>query len=296
MMIAVPVSWQLGNTMPADTQAFWSIVRATKRSFSVDSGSSSTFRSCARCDGRNRCEMSRIDSAASSVSAWRSTSRILEPWYSPTPTKSSVSLRYGVSPLSSGNISWNWNSGMAKPYERPSAGKFGASPLERPRRSDRMAFLARFGWRHRVGSAPTAADPSNRTPGRGCSAAVPVLDRASRGRGRRHRPRSAPLPVDRNRSSRTRRRARRPSRQGPSSRSRPGRCRRSETRVRLDASAAPGRSRSGSGGRSVGPAVVHRPAERGVKRVGVESGRARSPEPDPRRRDRSTPRSASSRT
>ena len=37
MTIAVPVSWHDGSTMPADTFAFWSMVRATKRSLCVAS-------------------------------------------------------------------------------------------------------------------------------------------------------------------------------------------------------------------------------------------------------------------
>ena len=112
MTIAVPVSWQLGSTMPAETQAFFSIVRATKWSFSVASGSSRILRSWARWPGRNRCEMVRTASAVSSVSASRSTSSTRWPRYSPTATKSSVSLRYGVSPGDNGNISGNWNSTM----------------------------------------------------------------------------------------------------------------------------------------------------------------------------------------
>ena len=40
MTIAVPVSWQEGSTMPAEMLAFFSMLRATKRSFGDASGSS----------------------------------------------------------------------------------------------------------------------------------------------------------------------------------------------------------------------------------------------------------------
>ena len=46
MQIAVPVSWQPGNTMPAATLAFFSNSKATKRSLLDASGSSRILASC----------------------------------------------------------------------------------------------------------------------------------------------------------------------------------------------------------------------------------------------------------
>ena len=116
MMIAVPVSWQLGRIMPAETHAFCSMVRATNRSFSVASGSSRILESCARWPGRKRCEMVWTDSAINRVSAWRSTSRIRLPRYSPTETKSPVSFRNGTSGFGCGNMGWYLNSGIPIRY------------------------------------------------------------------------------------------------------------------------------------------------------------------------------------
>ena len=56
--IAVPVSWHIGSTPPAETQALRSRSVATKRSFDDASGSSTIARSWARCAGRSRWEMS----------------------------------------------------------------------------------------------------------------------------------------------------------------------------------------------------------------------------------------------
>ena len=46
--MAVPVSWHIGSTPPAEMQAFFSRSRATKRSLAEASGSSRMLRSWAR--------------------------------------------------------------------------------------------------------------------------------------------------------------------------------------------------------------------------------------------------------
>jgi hypothetical protein len=58
MTMAVPVSWHIGSTPPAEMEAFFSRSRATKRSLPLDSGSSMIFLSWARCEARRKCEMS----------------------------------------------------------------------------------------------------------------------------------------------------------------------------------------------------------------------------------------------
>jgi hypothetical protein len=50
--IAVPVSWHIGSTPPAEMLTFLRRSRATKRSFPLASGSSMILRSWARCAGR----------------------------------------------------------------------------------------------------------------------------------------------------------------------------------------------------------------------------------------------------
>ncbi len=60
--IAVPVSWHIGRTPPAEMFAFFSRSSATKRSFGLASGSSRIDASCARWAGRSRCGMSCIAS------------------------------------------------------------------------------------------------------------------------------------------------------------------------------------------------------------------------------------------
>ena len=50
--IAVPVSWHIGRTPPAEMLTFLSRSSATKRSFPLDSGSSMIRRSWARWAGR----------------------------------------------------------------------------------------------------------------------------------------------------------------------------------------------------------------------------------------------------
>ena len=75
LTIAVPVSWHIGSTPPAAIAAFFSRSRATKRSLSLASGSSSTLRSWARWAGRRKWAMSCIASAVSRVIAAGSTLR-----------------------------------------------------------------------------------------------------------------------------------------------------------------------------------------------------------------------------
>ena len=50
--IAVPVSWHIGSTPPAEMLTFFSRSSATNRSFPLDSGSSMILRSWARWAGR----------------------------------------------------------------------------------------------------------------------------------------------------------------------------------------------------------------------------------------------------
>jgi len=52
MTIAVPVSWHIGSTPPAEMLTFLSRSVATNRSFPDASGSSMILRSCARWAGR----------------------------------------------------------------------------------------------------------------------------------------------------------------------------------------------------------------------------------------------------
>ena len=52
MTMAVPVSWHIGRTPPAEMLTFLSRSRATNRSLPDDSGSSMILRSCVRCAGR----------------------------------------------------------------------------------------------------------------------------------------------------------------------------------------------------------------------------------------------------
>ena len=66
--IAVPVSWHIGSTPPAETQALRSRSVATNRSLAEASGSSMIARSCARCDGRSMWEMSWTAVRTSAVS------------------------------------------------------------------------------------------------------------------------------------------------------------------------------------------------------------------------------------
>ena len=79
MTIAVPVSWHIGSTPPAETHALRSRSVATKRSFGDASGSSTIARSWARCDGRSRCWMSCTASRTSAVIVAGSISRNVRP-------------------------------------------------------------------------------------------------------------------------------------------------------------------------------------------------------------------------
>ena len=94
--IAVPVSWHMGNILPAEILAFFNKSNATKRSFSEASGSSSILLSCWRCDVRKRWEVSENPSAVK----WAMPSgSILRTSRSPVKivsTKSSVIRRYSV--------------------------------------------------------------------------------------------------------------------------------------------------------------------------------------------------------
>ena len=119
MTIAVPVSWHIGSTPPAAMLAFLSSSSATYLSFDEASPSSRMLRSCWRWPGRSRWEMSWNAAAVSSVSASGSTVRTSLPLNLAVPTKSEESLRYGVVSWPWGNISWNWNSGMASPGAKP---------------------------------------------------------------------------------------------------------------------------------------------------------------------------------
>ena len=77
--IAVPVSWHIGSTPPAATQALRSRSVATNRSLGEASGSSTMDRSWARCAGRSRCWMSCTASCTSAVMVVGSISRKVRP-------------------------------------------------------------------------------------------------------------------------------------------------------------------------------------------------------------------------
>jgi hypothetical protein len=97
LTIAVPVSWHIGRTPPAAIDAFLSRSRATNRSLSLASGSSSTRRSWARWAGRRKWAMSCIAVAVRRVRASGSTRRNVPAGVSNVETPSVVTSRYGVS-------------------------------------------------------------------------------------------------------------------------------------------------------------------------------------------------------
>ena len=105
LTIAVPVSWHIGSTPPAAMVAFLSRSRATKRSLSLASGSSSTLRSWARWSARRKWAMSCIAAAVSAVIALGSTLRNVPSGVSNVETPSVVTRRYGVSSGPSGRSS-----------------------------------------------------------------------------------------------------------------------------------------------------------------------------------------------
>ena len=112
MMMAVPVSWHPGKTMPAAMLAFFRSSSATKRSLSDASGSSRMARSCAKWPGRSRCAMSVMPSCATRRSASGSTFSTSRPSTRSTETCSSVILRQGMAlgfAGSDSNRGWKWN-------------------------------------------------------------------------------------------------------------------------------------------------------------------------------------------
>jgi hypothetical protein len=93
MTMAVPVSWHIGSTPPAEMLAFFSSSSATYLSFEEASLSSRMLRSCWRWPGRSRWEMSWKAAAVRVVSASGSTVSTSRPLNFVVPTKSEVSLR-----------------------------------------------------------------------------------------------------------------------------------------------------------------------------------------------------------
>ena len=113
MTMAVPVSWHIGSTPPAEMLTFLSRSSATKRSLPLASGSSMIRRSWARWAGRRKCAMSCMASSVSSRSASGSTCRNGRPPSSSTRTPSVVSSRYGVRSGPIGSRSEETGSGVA---------------------------------------------------------------------------------------------------------------------------------------------------------------------------------------
>ncbi len=93
MTMAVPVSWHIGSTPPAETQALRSRSVATNRSFADASGSSTIARSCARWAGRSMCWMSCTASRTRAVIVAGSISRNVRPAASTTVPGGSDSRR-----------------------------------------------------------------------------------------------------------------------------------------------------------------------------------------------------------
>ena len=101
---AVPVSWHIGSTRPAEMQAFFNKSSATNRSFADASGSSRIARNCAKCPGRNKCDTSLNAWNANSLSASGLTRNTICPSHDPVLTPAMSSLRHGTSLGPSGNI------------------------------------------------------------------------------------------------------------------------------------------------------------------------------------------------
>jgi hypothetical protein len=79
MAMAVPVSWQPGRTKLDAMLAFLSNSSATKRSFSVASGSLRMLLSCCKCAGRSKCAISVMARADNNRRASGSTLRNFVP-------------------------------------------------------------------------------------------------------------------------------------------------------------------------------------------------------------------------
>ncbi len=143
MTIAVPVSWHIGSTPPAEMAALRSRSMATNRSLPLASGSSTIARSCARCSERSRCWMSVIAVRASSVSVSGSISRNRLPAASTTRTPSAVTSRYSVLvSLPSGRTSVWLNSRVVRAGDDPGPGVVtvtARAPLRVVRGLDRIA-------------------------------------------------------------------------------------------------------------------------------------------------------------
>ena len=123
--IAVPVSWHIGSTPPADTQALRSRSVATNRSLAEASGSSTIARSCARCDARSMWEMSCTAVRTSAVSVAGGTIRKVRR-SAETSTSSPggrSSRRYSVASGPRGSTSVWWNSGIVRRYGGAGAGR-----------------------------------------------------------------------------------------------------------------------------------------------------------------------------
>ena len=131
MTIAVPVSWHIGSTPPAATQALRSRSVATNRSLGDASGSSTIARSWARCAGRSRCWMSFTASRTSAVSVAGSISRNVRPAASTTVPGGSDRRRYSVSSGPSGSRSVWWKPGTSGIYHR-SGGRTGPDRSDPP--------------------------------------------------------------------------------------------------------------------------------------------------------------------
>ena len=134
LMIAVPVSWHIGSTPPAATDAFLSRSRATNRSLSLASGSSRIARSCERWAGRRKCAISRIASAVSERIASLLTLSIVPSGVSTVSTPSVVRRRYSVvsspSGRSSVNQSGEFSVAMPLPYDGKGLAKHFDSGLD----------------------------------------------------------------------------------------------------------------------------------------------------------------------
>mgnify|MGYP005935155751 CR=1 FL=1 len=104
--MAVPVSWHMGSMPLALTSALRSMVRATKRSLSLASGSERILATISLCSRRSKKELSCVAASARTVSASGSTTSISWPFQFSTRTYLSVSSRYFVLSGPRGKGSW----------------------------------------------------------------------------------------------------------------------------------------------------------------------------------------------
>src|SRR5689334_7494954 len=167
--IAVPVSWHIGSTPPAETHALRNRSTATNRSLGDASGSSTIARSCARCAGRSRCWMSRTASRTRAVMVVGAISRNVRPAASTTVPGGSGRRRYSVSSGPSGSRSVCWKPGTPGIYLRWAGGIGPAGPPSGPdcrgASAGRMIQASTHSGRTRQVAQPASADTPTDPPG-----------------------------------------------------------------------------------------------------------------------------------